>query len=96
LELVQAYVAPAVGLVNEVAGTTNPLHITTSAGTTTVGVGFTVMVNDDAVPGQLLAVGVTVMVAVMGLVPVFVAVKEAISPAPETARPIAGFELVQA
>lgn len=81
---------------NEVAGTTNPLHITTSAGTTTVGVGFTVMVNDEAVPMQLLAVGVTVMVAVMGLLPVLVAVNEAISPVSLAARPIAGFELAQA
>jgi len=84
-----------VGLVKEVAGTTNPLHITTSDIALTVGVGLTVMVKDEAVPVQLLAVGVTVMVAEMGAVPVLVAVNEEICPDRLTARPMAGFEFVQ-
>jgi hypothetical protein len=52
------------------------------------GVGFTVMVAVIGVPGQLLAVGVIVMVAVTGVVPLFVAAKEAMSPEPEAARPM--------
>ena len=47
-------------------------------------------------PGQLLAVGVTVMVAITVADPVLVAVKEAISPVPLAARPIDGSLLVQA
>jgi len=40
----------------------------------TVGVGYTVMLKEEAVPGHPFAVGVTVMVVVMGVVPVLVAV----------------------
>ena len=39
-----------------------------------VGVGYMVMLKDEAVPGHPFAVGVTVMVVVMGVVPVLVAV----------------------
>ena len=62
----------------------------------TVGVGFTVMVNVAGVPVQPLAEGVTVTVAVMGVLPVLVAAKMAISPFPLAARPMLGSELVQA
>jgi hypothetical protein len=50
--------------------------------------GLTVIVKVCDVPGQPFAVGVTVMVAVTGAVPVFVAVKEVIFPVPLAARPI--------
>lgn len=50
-----------------------PLHTVISTGTATVGVGFTVMVYDEGIPGHVVA-GVTVMVAVIGVVPVFIAV----------------------
>jgi len=43
-ELVHAKVAPVVGLVNVVAGKASPLHTVLFAGTTTVVVGFTVIV----------------------------------------------------
>ena len=60
----------------------------------TVAAGFTVMVNDIGVPTQLTPaftnVGVTVMVAVTGAVPVLVAVNDGIFPAPLAANPIDG------
>ena len=46
------------------------------------------------VPGQPLPVGVTVIVAVIGVVPVLVAVKLAIFPVPFAAKPIAVLLLV--
>ena len=61
-----------------------------------VGVGFTVIVNVSGVPGQVLAVGVTVMVAVTGTVPVFTALNEAIFPLPLAAKPMEGALFVQA
>ncbi len=64
------------------------------AGTLTVGVGFTVIVYDDVVPGQLLTVGVTVIVAVTGDVPELVALKEGTLPEPDDANPIEVIEFV--
>lgn len=53
------------------------------------------MVNVRIVPVQLLARGVMAMMAVIGDVPVFVAVKVGIFPLPLADRPIEGFELDQ-
>ena len=53
------------------------------------------MVKVSGVPAHPFAVGVTVMVAVTGAVPVLTAVKEAISPVPLAARPMEVFEFVQ-
>ena len=57
------------------------------------------MVNVLLIPVQLtpplMKVGVTVIVAVTGVVPLFTAVKEGILPVPLAARPIAGVLLVQ-
>ena len=53
------------------------------------------MVNVLAIPGHPLAVGKTVIVAVLGKVSIFIPMKEAILPEPLAARPIDGFELVQ-
>ena len=47
------------------------------------------MVNVDAVPVQPFAVGVTVIVAVIGEVVAFVAMNEEIFPEPFAARPMA-------
>ena len=62
-------------------------------------VGFTVMVNVLDVPTQLtpafVKVGVTVMVAVTGVLLALVATKEAILPAPVAAKPIDGVLLTQ-
>ena len=60
------------------------------------GVGFTVMVKVDGVPGQLLAVGVTVMVAVIGVVPVFTALNDAMFPLPDAPNPMDGVLFAQA
>jgi len=65
----------------------------------TVGVGFTVIVNVTGVPVQvsppLLKLGVIVIVAVTGAVPVFVAVKAPILPVPLAPSPMLVLLLVQ-
>ena len=69
-----------------------------SAMVLTVGIGLTLMINDleeEAQTGPPGKVGVTVIVAINGLVPVFVAVKEGIFPVPLAARPIAVLSLTQ-
>ena len=53
-----------------------------------MGVGSTVMVNVTGVPLHPFATGVTVIVAVTGVVPVLVAVNAAIFPVPLAPRPI--------
>ena len=60
-----------------------------------VGNGVTVMVNDTGVPGQPLAVGVTVIVAVTEVDPVFVATKGEIFPVPFAGRPMEVLLFVQ-
>ncbi|MBV6484102.1 MAG: hypothetical protein KFKLKKLM_00586 [Flavobacteriales bacterium] len=95
LSFVQSKVVPVVGLVKFVAETVAALQTMVSIGTTTVGVGFTVMMYVDGIPTQLLAVGITVMFAVIGAVVVLVAVKEAISPVPFAAKPIVVLSFVQ-
>ena len=47
------------------------------------------------VPGQPLAVGITVMVADIGAAPAFVAMKAAMFPVPEAANPIVVLLFVQ-
>jgi hypothetical protein len=54
------------------------------------------MVNDNDVPTQPLAVGVTVMVATTGAVPGLVAVKDGILPVPLAASPMEGVLLTHA
>jgi hypothetical protein len=49
---------------------------------------FTVIVKLCCEPGQLFAVGVTVIVAVTGDAVLFVAVKEVMSPVPEAPSPM--------
>ena len=95
LVFVHAYVAPLVGLVNDVPVMPAPLQTVIFAGTATVGVGFTVIVYVDGVPGQLLAVGVTVIVDVIGFAPVFVAVNVGILPIPLAPQPMDVFVFVQ-
>ncbi len=94
---VQLYtiVPPVVGLVKITAVVGEPLHTTWFAGWFTIGVGLTVMVKVIGVPGQPLAIGVTVIVATSGALVAFVATKLAMSPEPAGARPIAGVLLVQ-
>lgn len=52
------------------------------------GVGLTVIANVLGIPGHPAADGVTVIVAITGVLPVLVAVKAFISPVPLAARPI--------
>lgn len=61
----------------------------------TSGAGFTVMLKLFSVPGQLLAVGVTFIVATTGEDPLFNAVNEAMLPFPGEDNPIDVRELVQ-
>ena len=61
----------------------------------TPGVGLTVILNTLDVLLQPLADGVTVIFATDGLLPVFVAVKDAILPVPVAARPMAAILFVQ-
>ena len=62
----------------------------------TVGVGYTVMVNDSGVPTHPFAVGVTVIVAITVAVPLLVAVKEGMFPVPLAASPMDGVLLTHA
>ena len=76
------------------------LHTTWLVGGFTWAVGFTVIVNVLVKPVHevppLVKVGVTTMVAVTGVVPVFNAVKAAILPVPLDARPMLVVVFVQA
>ena len=71
----------------------DPEHKVWADGAFTVGVGFTVMVKFCGVPVQvapaLVYDGVTVMVAVMAVVPALVAVKLGMLPLPLAPRPMA-------
>ena len=64
------------------------------AGTTTVGVGFTVMVYETGKPVHPANVGVTVTVLVTGAVPALTAVNGGVFPAPLAARPMEVVEFV--
>ena len=77
------------------AAVASPLHNTWLFGCATPGVGLTVIVNVFDAPRQLLAVGVTVIVAVIGVVVLLVAVNAAIFPVPLAAKPMDGSLFVQ-
>jgi hypothetical protein len=64
-------------------------------GADTEGVGLMVIVNVLGVPEQPFAVGVTVIVAVMGFEVAFVGIKAAILPTPLVAMPIPAVLFVQ-
>lgn len=87
---------PATGLLKVIAAVVAPLQYVSLLTAKTVVVGFTVMVNDSGVPVHPFAVGVTVMVATSGAVPVLVAVNEGRLPVPLAARPIDGLLFAQA
>ena len=61
----------------------------------TEGDGFTVMVNDFGGPSQPFNFGVTVMVAIIGVLPELRAVNAGISPTPVDAKPMVELVLVQ-
>jgi hypothetical protein len=68
------------------------LHIVLEEGLLTFAVGSTVIVKDFDGPGQLVTpyvtVGITVIVATTGAVPIFVAVNAEIFPVPLAAKPM--------
>lgn len=70
------------------ASVAEPLHFAWSLIVATVGVGFTVIVNISAGPVQPLADAVTLIVAIRGVVPLFTAAKDCMSPVPLAERPI--------
>ena len=72
-----------------------PLHTVWLAIDPTVGVGLTVIVKLCVAPGQPLAVGVTVITAIAGVVVVLVAVNDRILPVPVDARPMLVLVFVQ-
>jgi hypothetical protein len=99
LLLVQLYTVPATGPAIVTAVVFDPAHTVWLAIVVTDGVGFTVIVNVIGVPVQVVAplvnVGVTVIVAVCTTAVALVAVKLAILPVPDAARPIVVLLLVQ-
>lgn len=99
LLLVQLYTVPGTDPVKLTAAVVDPLQTNWSAGWLTLAVGFTVMVNVVAVPEQLMPplvnVGVTVIVAVTGVLPVLIAINDGMALAPLAPRPIEVLLLVQ-
>jgi hypothetical protein len=93
-EFVHVNVPPPGILLKFAVGIVLPLQTAISAGTFTVGVGFTVIVKLVEVPMHP-RVGVTVMVAVFGELDVLIAVKLAMFPVPLDASPIVEFVFVQ-
>ena len=78
---------------------TLPLHTTWLVGWFTWDDGLTVIVKVLVAPVQetvpLVYVGVTVIDAITGVIPILIAVNAAISPVPEAAIPIVGSEFAQ-
>ena len=72
-----------------------PEHTVTEPLMVAEGVGFTVITNCFVAPTHPLNFGVIVMVAVIGKLVVFEAVKPDKLPVPVAAKPIAVFEFVQ-
>ena len=64
------------------------LHKTWSEGSDTEGVGLMVIAKDCGIPAQVFAVGVTVIVAIRGVEPEFIAVNAAIFPVPLVVKPM--------
>jgi hypothetical protein len=95
LLLVQVYTVPVTGPLMVTAAVAEPAQTAWFAIAFTDGVGFTVMVKVTGVPLQPAADGVTVIVAVIGAAVALVAVKAAILPVPDAARPIAVLLFVQ-
>ena len=95
-EFIQPNVPPVGTLVNVEAAMIVPPHVVMFDGTVTVGVGLTVIEYAVAVPAQVFAVGVTVIVEVIGAFVEFVPVNDPIFPEPLAANPIDVFEFVQA
>jgi hypothetical protein len=93
---VQVNVVPLNVGINVTPFVVSLLHTIWLAGSTArSGDGFTVIVNVLGVPVQVRRVGVTVMVAVTGMIPVLTGKKERIFPVPLAGIPIEGLLFVQ-
>ena len=90
LSFVQSRVVPEIFPVKEMMPIAAPWHLTRFGIAFTIGFGLTVMVNVLDNPEQPLAVGVTVTVAITGVIPAFMAVKEGMVSLPEAAIPMLG------
>ena len=88
LLLLQANTVPATVEPKETGLVPDPLHLTWPDKEFTVGVGFTKIVNGKTGPGQVLAIGVTEIVAVTAAVLPLRAWKDAMFPEPEAPSPI--------
>ena len=93
---VQVNVVPLTGPLNAMALVTIPLHNDWFGGCTTLGVGFTVIVNDWGKPAQPIAEGVTVIAATSATLVVLIARKAAIFPEPLAGKPMEVLLLAQA
>jgi hypothetical protein len=91
----QLNVVPETAPVNTTADVAAPLHTVWFAGDVTVGVGLTVYEYVVAMPEHPLATGVTVILAITGVVPPLFAVNEPILPTPLAARPTDVLSFVQ-
>jgi hypothetical protein len=85
---VYVVVPPVLFVVNVTASVTSALQTTISSGSFISAVGFTVIVKVSVGPSQPSKLGVTTIVAVIGSVPLFTALKEAMSPLPVAAKPM--------
>ena len=88
LSFVQSKVVPATFPVKEIMPLAAVLHFTRFNIAFTVGFGLTVMVKVFGKPVQVLAEGATVIVAITGVVPAFIAVNDGIVLVPEAAIPM--------
>ena len=99
LLFVQLYTVPATDPVKFTGAVLAPLQTNWSAGWLTLAVGFTVMVNVLVAPVQLMPplvnLGVIVMVAVTGVLPVLMAVNDGIVLAPLAPNPMDGLLFIQ-
>lgn len=93
--LVQLKLLPLTAPVKLTVVVEAPLQTNWLAGSTTSGVGFTVMVKLCEAPGQPFAEGVTVIVAVTGALVRLIALNAGIFPAPPAAKPIEVLSFVQ-
>jgi hypothetical protein len=94
--VVQLKVTPAVLLFNDTAAAFSPEQIVCGAGVKVIiGEGLTVIEKLLDAPGQPFIDGVTVIVAIIGFVPLLMAVNWGISPIPLDPIPMAGLLLIQ-
>lgn len=88
VSFVQSKVVPEILPVKEMVPLAAPLHLAKLAIEFTLGFGLTVMIKVLDKPEQELAIGLIVIVAVKGVVPVFIAVNAGIEFVPEAGIPI--------